>query len=122
MNDIKTDGFVVRRTEKEIIRVEPDGQDRGRILVYMVPNEGQRFDIFHVGISWDSLRKLQERTLCDIFSWEVADGSLKVRGRASRWHLFFHNRRTAAEFDVLLSEDETVSLKSVLLQDLSEPQ
>jgi hypothetical protein len=118
MSDGKTDRFVVRRTEKEMIRVEPDGQDRGRILVYMVPNEISRFDIFHVGISWKSLEKLEGHAFCDIFSWEVADGSLKIQGKARHWHLFFHNRRTAAEFDVLLSEDETASLKSVLLRDL----
>jgi hypothetical protein len=94
--------------------VERDGHGRGMILVYMAPNEDHRFDIFHVGISWESLSHLGEHSLCDIFSWAVADSSLKVRGRSRQWHLFFHNRRTSAQFDVLLSEEETTSLKRSL--------
>lgn len=115
MADGETERFIVRRTEREIVRVESDRADRGRILVYMVPNEAHRFDIFHVGISWASLDELQEHAFCDIFSWEVADKSLRIRGLARQWHLFFHNRRTGTQFDVFLLEEETTSLKAALL-------
>ena len=105
---------VIRRTATEIIRVENDRQGRGKIVVYMAPNESERLDIFHVGVGWQSLEALEERALCDIFFWELADSSLRVRGTVNRWHLHFFNRRTGAEFEVLLSEEETESLRYTL--------
>jgi hypothetical protein len=108
---------IVRHTGKELVKVENDRQKRGKILVYVAPNETEKLDIFHVGISWDSLNKLAEGALCNIFFWEVTDGSLRIRGRHTQWHLLFANRRTGSSFEVSLSEDETESLKRMLFDD-----
>jgi hypothetical protein len=110
--------IVIRHTATEVIHVEADRQARGKIVAYISPSDAEKLDIFHVGVSWQSLKRLKERALCDIFHWELADHSLKVRGRFSRWNLSFTNHRTGASCNVNLSEEETSSLKAVLFRDL----
>jgi hypothetical protein len=118
MSNKSSSRIVIRHTATEVIHVEADRQGRGKIVAYISPSDAEKLDIFHVGVSWQSLKRLQERALCDIFNWELTDHSLKVRGKFSRWNLSFTNHRTGASCDVNLSEDETTSLKEVLFRDL----
>jgi hypothetical protein len=120
MSNESSSRIVIRHTPTEVIHVETDRQDRGKIVAHISPSDAEKLDIFHVGISWQSLKRLQERACCDIFHWELADHSLKVHGKFSRWNLSFTNHRTGASCDVKLSEEETTSLREVLFRDLEE--
>jgi hypothetical protein len=110
--------IVIRHTSTEVVQVEADRQGRGKIVAYISPADPDKLDVFQVGVSWESLKRLQERADCDIFHWELVDHSLKVRGKSSRWTLSFTNHRTGISCSVALSEDETASLSDVLFCDL----
>jgi len=114
----KTRRHIIRYTEKELVRIENDRQGRGKILIYIAPNATENLDIFHVGISWDSLEKLEERIMCDIFHWEVGDSSLKIWGKSNQWHLHLANNKNGSSFEIMLSAEETGSLKEVLFENL----
>lgn len=112
--------YIIRDTERELLKVATDGHGRGKVLIFISPNRVTGFDVFHVGISWDSLRLLEEQSVYDIFHWEVADSSLTIRGKFHQWDLTLSNQKTGASFEILLTEEETELLKNVLFEDLSE--
>ena len=106
--------IIVRDTDRELLKVVDDNQGRGKIFVYMSPNETDLFNIFHVGVSWNSLEKLAERAFCDIVFWEVSDASLTIRGKKTQWSLHFFNHKNNSRCEILLSKEETFSLKNIL--------
>ena len=108
---------IIRDNKRELIKVMEDTEGRGLVLVYLSPNETDGFDIFHVGISWDSLQKLQEAAFYDIFHWAVGDGSLVIRGNSRHWRLRLVNHRSGLALDVNLTGDETNLLRECLLTD-----
>lgn len=108
--------LVIRHGKNNVIRVEHDGDGRGKILVSIWPKDGEGFHIFHVALSWESIEKIKEAALCDLFLWETRDHSLKIQGKGKRWSLVFSHKQSGLVREVTLTEKETRSLTDVLRQ------
>jgi len=104
---------------KEIVRTETGTlwvgeENRGKTLILMADTEEDTMDVIHIGISWDSLKKLKQRSARKFFEWEIKDGSLKVHGRNDKWKLTLKSLQLPISIDLMLSVDETKRLQEAL--------
>ena len=111
---LKGDTVIIRKVNGEFLAVDPVPE--GKMINYYTSTEQEASDLFSVGISWNSLEKLESRSKSRIFEWEIKDATLRVSSNNEKWDLHFTSLNTGLRASVILTEDETKKIKDALFK------
>jgi hypothetical protein len=84
--------FLVFERADDQLLVDRDDEGRGAFLLFGAYDTKAGGDGFHIGIGWDSLARLLDRSSRQVFSWEMKDKSLLIEGRMGAWTLGFRQQ------------------------------